>query len=97
LLTTLEDWNFGGAVVNSATANPVISIYGPYACGSASSTASITVNDAGSSGYQYDTTTNTWQFNWQVKGNVAGCYDIYVTSQQSGQKNGPFPISVTNQ
>jgi hypothetical protein len=89
--------NSGGAVVNSASANPLISIY-PYPCsGGADAVASITVNDAGSSGYQYDATTNTWQFNWQVKGNMPGCYDIFIKSQQSGQTNGPFPIDVVNQ
>ncbi len=85
-----------GNVVNSSTANPQVIIYGPYTCGQPDTAGTITVNDAGSSGYQYDPTTNTWQFNWQVKGNLTGCYDIYIKSQQSGQQNGPFPISVVN-
>ena len=88
--------NSSGNVVNSAAANPVVTIQGPYACGATDSAGTITVNDAGSSGYQYDPGSNGWQFNWQIKGNVVGCYDIYVTSQQSGQRNGPFPISVVN-
>ncbi|HZS90342.1 MAG TPA: Ig-like domain repeat protein, partial [Chloroflexota bacterium] len=85
-----------GNVVNSSTANPQVIIYGPYTCGQPDTAGTITVNDAGSSGYQYDPTTNTWQFNWQIKGNLTGCYDIYIKSQQSGQQNGPFPISVVN-
>jgi hypothetical protein len=89
--------NSGGAVVNSASANPVVMIQGPYACGTANSAGDITVSDAGASGYQYDSTTNTWQFNWQVKGNAPGCYDIFIKSQQSGQTNGAFPINVVNQ
>jgi hypothetical protein len=89
--------NSGGAVVNSTAANPVVMIQGPYSCGGTDSAGDITVNDAGASGYQYDTTTNTWQFNWQIKGNAPGCYDIYIKSQQSGQTNGAFPISVVNQ
>jgi hypothetical protein len=88
--------NSSGAVVNSAAANPVLTIQGPYMCGGTDSAASITVNDAGASGYQYDPTTNTWQFNWQIKGNAPGCYNIYVNSQQSGQINGAFPISAVN-
>jgi hypothetical protein len=86
-----------GTVVNSSAANPQVIIYGPYTCGQQNTAGTITVNDAGSSGYQYDPTTNTWQFNWQVKGSAPGCYDIYIKSQQSGQTNGPFPISVGNQ
>jgi hypothetical protein len=86
-----------GTVVNSSAANPQVIIYGPYTCGQQNTAGTITVNDAGSSGYQYDPTTNTWQFNWQVKGNAPGCYDIYIKSQQSGQTNGRFPISVGNQ
>ena len=88
--------NSGGAVVNSASANPVVMIQGPYACGGTDSSGDIIVNDAGASGYQYDPTTNTWQFNWQIKGNMPGCYDIFIKSQQSGQTNGAFPISVVN-
>jgi hypothetical protein len=89
--------NSGGAVVNSASANPAVLIQGPYTCGGGDSAGDITVNDAGASGYQYDPTTNTWQFNWQIKGNAPGCYDIFIKSQQSGQTNGPFPIDVVNQ
>ncbi len=88
--------NSSGAVVNSSAANPMIIINGPYACGSSDIAGTITVNDAGASGYQYDPGSNSWQFNWQIKGNAAGCYDIYVKSQQSGQTNGPFPISTVN-
>ena len=88
--------NSGGAIVNSAAANPVVIINGPYPCGGSDTAGTITVNDAGASGYQYDPGSNSWQFNWQIKGNVEGCYDIYVKGQQSGQTNGAFPISVVN-
>jgi hypothetical protein len=88
--------NSSGAVVNSAAANPMIIINGPYLCGGSDTAGTITVNDAGASGYQYDSGSNSWQFNWQIKGNVAGCYGISVKSQQSGQITGPFPISVVN-
>jgi hypothetical protein len=52
------------------------------------------VNDAGNSGYQYNSTTNTWQFNWQVKGNLPGCYNIYIVNGQTGQISGPYAIDV---
>jgi hypothetical protein len=88
--------NSSGAVVNSAAANPVVIINGPYPCGGSDTAGTITVNDAGASGYQYDPGSNSWQFNWQIKGSAVGCYDIYVKSQQSGQITGPSPISVVN-
>jgi sugar lactone lactonase YvrE len=88
--------NAGGTVVNSAAANPQVVISGPYACGQAAAASDITVNSAGASGYQYSTTTNTWQFNWQIKGNAPGCYNIYIVSGETGQKAGPFPISVVS-
>ncbi|MDE3199628.1 MAG: hypothetical protein KGN79_01810 [Acidobacteriota bacterium] len=92
-------WQYTGAngsAVNSAGANPQIQISGPYACGGTDTAADITVSSAGASGYQYGGTTNTWQFNWQVKGNTPGCYNIYVVNGQTGQINGPFPINVTS-
>jgi hypothetical protein len=88
--------NSSGAVVNSAAANPVVIINGPYPCGGSDTAGTITVNDAGASGYQYDPGSNSWQFNWQIKGSAVGCYDIYIKSQQSGQITGRSPISVVN-
>ena len=85
-----------GAVVNSAATNPQVQISGPYACGTTDTAGDITVDSPGNSGYQYDSTTNTWQLNWQVKGSPAGCYDIYVVNGQTSQVNGPFPISVVS-
>ena len=74
----------------------MVIINGPYPCGGSDTEGTITVNDAGASGYQYDPGSNSWQFNWQVKGSVVSCYDICVKSQQSGQTTGPSPISVVN-
>jgi hypothetical protein len=90
--------NNAGNVINSSAASPVVNIAGPYACGGDdSSTPPIIVNDAGNSGYQYDATTNTWQFNWKTAANMApGCYNISIHSNQSGQDNGPFPIQLRN-
>jgi hypothetical protein len=88
--------NASGAVVNSAGANPVVQISGPYTCGQSDTGNDITVSSAGASGYQYNSTSNTWQFNWQVKGNAPGCYNIYIVSGQTGQTTGPFPIQVVS-
>ena len=65
-----------GAPVNSSAANPQVQISGPYVCGGVDNANDITVNSAGASGYQYSSSTSTWQFNWQVKGNAPGCYNI---------------------
>ncbi|HEV2277765.1 MAG TPA: hypothetical protein VGS02_06305, partial [Acidobacteriaceae bacterium] len=89
--------NANGAVVNSAAANPQVQI---FSCGTIpdNSTQDITVDSAGNSGYQYNSTTNTWQFNWQVKASnlQAGCYDIYIVSGQTGQMSRGFPINITS-
>ncbi|HEV2351790.1 MAG TPA: PxKF domain-containing protein [Terriglobia bacterium] len=86
-----------GNVVASSNANPVIQIFAMPGCSSTSDTA-ILVDDAGSSGYQYDSTTNTWQFNWKTSPSTvaSGCYGITITSNQSGQTNGAFPIQLRN-
>lgn len=80
-------------VVNSSNPNPAVQIYiAPCATGSDATT--ITVSDAGASGYQYDPTSSTWQFNWKTTGLGSGCYNIYVISNLTGQKTGPFPIQL---
>ena len=87
--------NNAGSVINSSAAGPVVGIAGPYTCGGDDSLAPVvTANDAGNSGYKYDSTTNTWQFNWKTTGLTAGCYTIKIHSGQSGQENGPFPIQL---
>jgi len=54
----------------------------------------IFVEDPGESGYRYDSDKKTWQFNWQTKGLNAGSYEIWITSNQTGQVNGPFLIDL---
>lgn len=91
--------NANGVVVNSAGVTPQVQISGPYGCGTTDNAGDITVTSAGNSGYQYDSTTNTWQFNWQVKGNQPGCYNIYIVTIVNGQTlqtSMAFPISVTS-
>ena len=82
-------------VVNSSNANPVVQIYAAVGCGDTSTGDVLSIVASGNSGYQYDTTTNTWQFNWKTGGPIgAGCYVIYIKSQLTGQTNGPFPIQL---
>ena len=84
-------WQFtdiNGNAANSAGANPAVNISGPVSCGDTSGGAVLDVNAAGSSGYQYDPATKTWQFNWKTTGIAAGCYYIQVTSPQAQ----PTPI-----
>ena len=83
-----------GNAVASSSANPSVVITGPYACGGADSGSPITANAAGNSGYQYELGSNTWQFNWKTTGLSAGCYNITIKSNQSGQSNGVFPIQL---
>ena len=54
----------------------------------------ITVEDTGESGYRYHSGTKTWQFNWQTKSCEAGRYEIWITSMQTGQVNGPIMIDL---
>jgi len=54
----------------------------------------IIVEDTGESGYRYHSDTKTWQFNWQTKGCASGRYEIWITSMQTGQINGPILIDL---
>lgn len=67
--------DYAGKVVNSATANPSITINGSE------------VTSPGKSGLQYDSLTNTWQVNWQTKGLAAGTYNVSIISGQTDQTN----------
>jgi Bacterial Ig-like domain (group 3)/Galactose oxidase, central domain len=87
--------DINNTVVNSSNANPVVQIYPAAGCGDTSTGTILDIVASGNSGYQYDTTTNTWQFNWKTGGSIgAGCYVIYIKSNLTGQTNGPFPIQL---
>ena len=78
--------DYSGRVVNSSGAEPMVSF---AACaGGAAASASA----EGASGYQYFGLTNAWQFNWNTTGVSAGCYNLTITSNKTGQSNGPFPV-----
>jgi hypothetical protein len=85
--------DYSGTVVDSSAANPFVQIKMVLA-GGTSEGDPITLNDPGSSGLRYDSLSMTWQYNWQTKGLTAGIYNIRITSSQSGQTNGPFPIQL---
>lgn len=82
-----------GAVIDSEGATPVVSIKGPYSCSASNTvTEEIEAASTGSSGYQYDPLTHTWQYNWKTNGlSKDSCYDIYIRSDLN-QVDGPFPI-----
>lgn len=87
-------WQYTGSngqVTDSAGANPTVNIYGPVNCGSTTS-APITVDSVGQTGYRYDPTTQTWQFRWQASVEPA-CYTIQVTSDLA-QPSPLFAISI---
>jgi hypothetical protein len=52
------------------------------------------VADPGSSGCQYDSPTNTWQQNWLTTGLSQGTVYLWI-SCTSGQRNGPYPIELS--
>jgi len=84
-----------GNVVESFVADPSVKIEFVNGNGNGDYDL-IDVDYPGNSGYQYDWETNTWQFNWQTKElpNGTGDYQIWITSAQTGQVNGPFPIQL---
>ncbi len=81
-----------GAALPSSTAKPSVLIY--QVSNGVDAAEAITLDDAGASGYQYDSTTNTWQFNWKTTGLTAGTYDVYIQSGVTGQMDGPFPVKL---
>jgi hypothetical protein len=86
-------YTLGGVVVDSSMAMPEIRIAGPYNCSQTETPSTLQfVADPGSSGFQYLSRTNTWQYNWQTADLGAGCYAVRVFSHQTRQMNGPFVI-----
>lgn len=59
------------------------------------STDAIALDDAGASGLQYDSLTNTWQFNWKTTGLASGTYNVYIKSGLTGQMNGPYRVQLS--
>lgn len=80
--------NVSGTPVPSPTAAPQVKIF--YAGSCTDSTAGTEIDyivASGNSGYQYDTLTYLWQFNWKTTGWSPGCYVIQIYSAETGQTN----------
>jgi hypothetical protein len=80
--------------LNIADAAPLVWIWYGSPTTIESDEGTIDLEDAGNSGYQYDSLTNTWQFNWKTKGLTAGIYTICIKCGSTGQIDGPFPIQL---
>ena len=98
-------YTLGGVVVNTSTEMPKVTFTKMNATNNTCSSpageqtpvlnSTYFVNSAspGNSSFQYNTTTNTWQFNWQTGPPVtAGCWNVRVILDRTGQVNGPFPL-----
>jgi hypothetical protein len=86
-------WQFTNLLGDSSAANPSIEIKRELSNETTPIDGPpIEVDDPGNSGYQYDSETDTWQFNWQTKNCEAGLYKIWIINDWTGQTFGPFPI-----
>jgi len=87
--------DFDGKVVDSFDANPVVR-YQYEGTGNGNGELFDDADAPGLSGLQYDITEDVWQwqFNWQTKDLPTGEYKIWITSEQTGQVNGPFLIEL---
>ena len=82
------DWKFtkSGVVVNSADAQPVVTISGPGGFSKTFSPgAGCTAANACTS-FTYQTSANTWDLDWKPKNAAVGTYYVVVTSQKTGQR-----------
>jgi hypothetical protein len=84
--------DYTGTVIDSSSAAPYVEVR--FVSSSVGEGDSISIEDPGTSGRQYDPLTYTWQFNWQTKGLSTGTYAIYIVCGQTGQRNGPFLIQL---
>jgi hypothetical protein len=87
----------GGALTDSANAEPGVRIY-PVSCASlAPASDPITPDDAGGTGgLRYDADAMTWIFNWSTRSAAAGCYSIEVSpgNQTFATPASTFPVSL---
>ncbi|MBJ6799317.1 HYR domain-containing protein [Geomonas propionica] len=84
--------NSSGTVLASVAAKPSVIIQ--QVNNGVVSSDVVTLDDAGFSGLQYDSLTNTWQFNWKTTGYGDGLYNVYILSGLPGQKIGPFSVKL---
>lgn len=82
-----------GAVLPSTGASPEVLVY--KIGEAASEPEAVALDDAGTSGLQYDSTSNTWQFNWKTAGLTPGIYNVYIKCHVTKQTDGPFVIQLS--
>jgi HYR domain-containing protein len=86
-------WTIGGVAADSSAAQPrvtLIQLAGPKCTGAESTNSSdIFVDSAtpGNSDFQYSTTTKTWKLNWQSPTRPGACFNVYIESVQTGQRD----------
>jgi hypothetical protein len=98
-------YTLGGAVVDTSAEDPKVTFTKLNAtnnnCNSPAGEQTPVLNSTyfentdfpGNSSFQYDIKTNTWQFNWQTGPPVtAGCWNVRIILERTGQVNGPFPL-----
>ena len=94
--------NSGPLPASASLLKPHVVAYGPVSATICSTPPPIAemvggmiVDDPGSSSYQYNATTFTWQYNWKPPSTtVLGCYVIYVKSEANGQASGGFGVKL---
>ena len=84
--------DLAGEVVDSSLAIPRVRIVPAGDAPPVVTEVPVWEEDSGESGLRYDSTDDMWIFNWQTKECSDTKYEIYITSFQTGQTNGPFEI-----
>jgi hypothetical protein len=86
-----------GLIVDSADANPAVTVF-PASCTTQAATTNLVApEDAGNSGgLRYDASTKTWTFNWSTKPLAAGCFSVRVTPSNASYAAPPnaFPVAL---
>ena len=74
-----------GSRVDSALAQPLVKIFSSGKTCKAGTLGTLIASFPGGSDYRYSASSSNWQFNWKTTGLATGCYNITVTSVQTGQ------------
>ena len=74
-----------GGRVDSSLARPLVKVYSSGKTCLPGTLGALIASFPGSSDYRYSPSSLNWQFNWKTTGLTAGCYNITVTSVQTGQ------------
>lgn len=74
-----------GSRVDSPLAQPLVKVYSSGKTCVAGTLGTLIASFPGSSDYRYTASSRNWRFNWKTTGLTAGCYNITVTSVQTGQ------------